>query len=124
MSVHRSCRDCGTVYPGPLACPECDGTGVALDNKDPMWLRRELLARNPEAMLIPGFEPALIGYAQLGPRAVAIYCRRRRLNTLLANGMPPALSVATMTAADDRSNPNAPLIVDLNESEDEQLRLV
>lgn len=124
MSVHRSCRDCGTVYTGPLACPECDGTGIALDNKDPMWLRRELLQLNSEAMLIPGFEPALIGYAQLGTRAVAIYCRRRLLNTLLANGMPPALSVATMAAADDRSNPNAPLIVDLNESENEQLRLV
>jgi len=124
MSVHRSCSGCGSVYTGPIACPECGATGTPLPNDGATWLRRELLARNPDAMLIPGFEPALVGYAQLGSRAVALYCRRRLLNTLLANGMPPALSVSVITAADDRTNPNAPLIVDLNESENEQLRVV
>ena len=123
MSVHRACIQCDNVYTGPIACPQCDGFGEPLKNTDIEWIKRELLARNEEAKLVPGFYRALIGYAQLPTRVVALYCRRKLLNTLLAKGVPHDMSAAMLTAADDRSDPNAPIIVDLNETENEQLGL-
>ena len=123
MSVHRACIKCDNIYTGPIACPECDGFGEPLKNNNIEWSKRELLARNEEAQLVPGFDPALVGYAQFPTRVVAMYCRRRLLNTLLAKGMPPALSAAILASADDRSTPTAPIIIDINESENAQLGL-
>ena len=122
MSLHRTCTSCGHHYLGALQCPVChEGRGKALANDDPRWVAREIRARNDQAMLIPGFEPALIGWAQLGATVVALYCRRRLMNTLLSKGLTVPLVVATVAAADDRSNANAPIIVDLNEPEDAQI---
>jgi hypothetical protein len=125
MSIHRKCDTCGHEYHGALQCPACEeGTGRALENDDPRWIAREIASRNSEAMLVPGFEPALIGWAQLGATVVALYCRRRLMNAMLAKGLTVPLVVAIVSAADDRENPNAPIIVDLNEPEDVQIPVV
>lgn len=124
MTIHRSCSSCGSGYFGPVECPRCAGTGIPQPSSGATWLRRELLRRNPEVVLLEGLDKALVGYAQLGGDTVALYCRRLVFNTLLNGGVPHDLLAATMHQVDKRTNPNAPLIVDLNESEDEQLRLV
>ena len=87
------------------------------------WPIPELAQKNPEAILLEDFGAALVGLADLGENAIAIYDRRRMINVLLDRGMEPQVAVATVTLLSRRDGPNSPLVIDRCETLNEQLGL-
>jgi len=54
---------------------------------DPMSIQNILGEMNPEALLADGFEDALIGYAEVFNKIIALYDRQACIEILMKDGM-------------------------------------